>query len=126
MATPHQRQIRRRVLRQITEHPESHEQAIWIDGLERDAEGKPMAGKGTRACIGGWALLFDGLLKLDEEGDPFSADSGDYLEEAAHSLGLTREQMESIAHNEFEDSARHRFVMLIALGEAEEVLLAQD
>ena len=68
MEIDHQR-IRKAVLKQITEHPESHNQYGWSQnfnkrwetelglGLEPDEHIRKY-GCGTTACVGGWSIFY--------------------------------------------------------------------
>lgn len=52
------KELAEKVLAKVTEHPEQHEQAIWV----RDAEAPPVDKVnlcGTRACLAGWAVLLN-------------------------------------------------------------------
>lgn len=53
------KELAERILQQITEEPESHDQSIW-------AVASGTAGCGTIACIAGWAVEFN---RQDGEGE---------------------------------------------------------
>lgn len=61
------RELAQKIYTQITRHPESHNQEVWINQASRRAE------CGTQACVAGWAVTFnfpDGTLDTSFVIDP--------------------------------------------------------
>lgn len=52
------RELAEKVLKQVTEHPEQHEPAVWVENSGRRVVSKGNL-CGTRACLAGWAVLLN-------------------------------------------------------------------
>lgn len=53
------RELAEKVLKQVTEHPEQHEQAVWVENSDRRVVVSKGNLCGTRACLAGWAVLLN-------------------------------------------------------------------
>jgi hypothetical protein len=53
------KELAEKVLKQVTEHPERHNQAIWVENSFFRVVVSKGNLCGTRACLAGWAVLFN-------------------------------------------------------------------
>ena len=110
MTTFEQQELAEKVYEQITQHPETHNQRVWID--ER-------AACGTAACVAGWAIALSPLTnyRIDEYGPKFTElGDGLYFGTAQYLLGIDGTEASRLFHTDLKHDVVVEAVKYLANG----------
>ena len=104
-----------RIYRQITMHPETHDQEVVVEGLGWLPDGNVC---GTTACVAGWACAFAGRLteRRSITGHATYAEySGDWFEDGMVALGISDGLADALFAAKVPEGTAREAVRLLAI-----------